>query len=37
MIFFEKLTVTQIVKQYPAFFTEPEVSLLYSQKPATGP
>jgi hypothetical protein len=36
-IFFEKLMVTQLVKQQPAFFMEPEVSLPCSQKPATGP
>jgi hypothetical protein len=35
-IFFEKLIVTQLVKQH-AFFIEPEGSLPYSQKPATGP
>jgi hypothetical protein len=37
MIFFEKLIVTQFVKQKPAIFTEPEGSLSCSQKPATGP
>jgi hypothetical protein len=35
-IFFEKLIVTQIVKQQSAFFMEPKVSLPYLQKPATG-
>jgi hypothetical protein len=35
--FFEKLTVTQFVKQEPAFVMEPECSLPCSQKPATGP
>jgi hypothetical protein len=34
-IFFEKLKVTQLVKQYSAFFMEPEVSLPCSQKPTT--
>jgi hypothetical protein len=33
--FFEKLIVTQIAKQYPAFFMEAEGSLPFSQKPAT--
>jgi hypothetical protein len=32
---FEKLIVTQLVKKYPAFFMEPEGSLLCSQKSAT--
>jgi hypothetical protein len=36
-ISFEKLTITQLVKQYPAFFMELEGSLPCSQKPATGP
>jgi hypothetical protein len=36
-ILFEKLIVTQLIKKYPAFFMEPKVSLLCSQKPATGP
>jgi hypothetical protein len=36
-ILFEKLIVTQLVKKYPAFFTEPEGSPPCSQKPATGP
>jgi hypothetical protein len=31
--FFEKLKVTQLVKQYPPFFMESEGSLLCSQKP----
>jgi len=31
------MIVTQFVKQYPAFFIEPEGSLPRSQKPATGP
>jgi hypothetical protein len=35
-IWFEKLTVTKLVKKYPAFFMEPEGSLQCSQKPATG-
>jgi hypothetical protein len=35
-IFFEKLTVSQLVKQ-PTFFMEPKGSLLSSQKPAPGP
>jgi hypothetical protein len=35
-IFFEKLIVTQLVKQ-PAFFMEPEASLPSSQKSATRP
>jgi hypothetical protein len=33
---FEKLTVTQLAKKYPAFFMELEGSLPFSQKPATG-
>jgi hypothetical protein len=33
----EKLTATQLVKKYPAFFMEPEGSSPYSQKPTTGP
>jgi hypothetical protein len=37
MIFFEKPTVTQLVKQYSAFFMELKGSLLYAQKPTTGP
>jgi hypothetical protein len=36
-ILFEKLTVTELVKQYPAFFMEPEGSFPCSQNPATGP
>jgi hypothetical protein len=36
-IFFEKLIVTQLLKQYPASFMESEGSLPCSQKPATGP
>jgi hypothetical protein len=36
-IFFEKLMVTQLVKQQLAYFMEPEGSLLWSQKSATGP
>jgi hypothetical protein len=36
-ILFEKLIVTQLVKQEPAFFMEPEGSLPRSQKPANGP
>jgi hypothetical protein len=36
-ILFEKLTVTQLVKKYSAFFMEPEGSLPCSQKPATEP
>jgi hypothetical protein len=36
-ILFEKLIVIQLVKKYAAFFMEPEGSLPYSQKPATGP
>jgi hypothetical protein len=36
-IFFEKLIVTQLVKQQPAFFMEHEGSSTCSQKPATGP
>jgi hypothetical protein len=35
-IFLEKLVVTQLVKQQPAFFTEPDDSLPCSEKPATG-
>jgi hypothetical protein len=35
--FFEKLIVTQLVKQYPPFFVQPEDSLQCSQKPATEP
>jgi hypothetical protein len=35
-ILFEKLIVTQLVKQYPAFFMETEGSFPCSQKPATG-
>jgi hypothetical protein len=31
---FEKLIVTQLVKKYPAFFMEPEGSLLCSQNTA---
>jgi hypothetical protein len=34
---FEKLNVTQLLKNYPAFFMEPEGSLTCSQKPANGP
>jgi hypothetical protein len=34
---FEKLIVTKPLKKYPAFFMEPEGSLPFSQKPATGP
>jgi hypothetical protein len=34
---FQKLIVTQLLKQYPTFFMEPEGSLPCSQKPATGP
>jgi hypothetical protein len=29
--------VTQLIKKYPAFFTEPEGSSPCLQKPATGP
>jgi len=36
-IFFEKPIVTQLVKEYPALFMEPEGSLPCSQKPVTGP
>jgi hypothetical protein len=36
-IFIEKLIVTQLVEEEPAFFMEPEISLPCSQKPATGP
>jgi hypothetical protein len=36
-IFFEKLIVTQLVKQQSAFFMEPEGSLPCSQQTATGP
>jgi hypothetical protein len=36
-IFFEKPIVTQLVKQQPAFFMEPEGSLPCSQNPATEP
>jgi hypothetical protein len=36
-ILFEKLIVTQLVNEYPAFFMEPEGSLPCSQKPVTGP
>jgi hypothetical protein len=36
-IFIEKLLFTQLVKQQPAFFMEPEGSLSSSQKLATGP
>jgi hypothetical protein len=36
-ILFEKLIVTQLVKEYPAFFMEPEGSLPYSQKSTTRP
>jgi hypothetical protein len=36
-ILFEKLTVTQLAKKYPAFFMEPEGLLPCSQKPTTGP
>jgi hypothetical protein len=32
----EKLIVTQLIKEYPAFFTEPEGSLSCSRKPTTG-
>jgi hypothetical protein len=35
-IFFQKLIVTQLVKQKPVFFMDPEESSLCSQKPATG-
>jgi hypothetical protein len=34
-IFFEKLVVTQLVKEWPAFILEPKGSLLCSQKPNT--
>jgi hypothetical protein len=34
-LLFKKLIVTQLVKKYPLFM-EPEGSLLFSQKPATG-
>jgi hypothetical protein len=33
----EKLTVTQLVKKFPAFFLEPEGSLQCSQQTPTGP
>jgi hypothetical protein len=36
-IFFEKLTVTELVKPLPAFFMAPEGSLPCLQKPATEP
>jgi hypothetical protein len=36
-ILFEKLFVIQLVKEYPAFFMEPEGQLPCPQKPATGP
>jgi hypothetical protein len=36
-LLFEKLIVTQLVKKYPAFFMETEISLPCSQKPTTGP
>jgi hypothetical protein len=36
-IFFEKSIDTQFVKQYSAFFMEPEGSSPCPQKPATGP
>jgi hypothetical protein len=36
-IFFEKLIVTQLVKQQPSFYMEPKGSLQYLQNPATGP
>jgi hypothetical protein len=36
-ILFAKLIITQLVKQQPAFFMEPEGSLQTSQKSATGP
>jgi len=35
-MFYEKSLVTQLVKQYPAFFMEPEDSLSCSQKLAIG-
>jgi hypothetical protein len=35
--YYNKLIVTQLIKKYPAFFTEPKVSSLCSQKPTTGP
>jgi len=34
---FEKVTVTQLVKKYPAFFMEPEGLLRCLQEPATVP
>jgi hypothetical protein len=34
---FDKLILTQLVKQYPVLFIEPEVLLLWSQEPVTGP
>jgi hypothetical protein len=34
---FEKLTVTQLIKKYPASFMELEGSLPCSQKPTIGP
>jgi hypothetical protein len=34
---FEKLIVTQLIKKYPAFFTEPDASSPCSQKPVTAP
>jgi len=36
-LFFEKLIVTQLVKQYSDIFMEPKSSLPSLQKPATGP
>jgi hypothetical protein len=36
-ILFEKLTVTQLIRKYPAFFMEPQGSSPCSQNPATGP
>jgi hypothetical protein len=36
-ILFEKLIVTQLVKEYPALFMEPKGSSPCSQRPSTGP
>jgi len=36
-IILEKLTVTQLLKKFPGYFMEPQVSLPHSQDSTTGP